>query len=89
MADTQWSKANRAASALQTYSLERHGETYGDEGSEDFWQAIDDFLLDLKHLLFRVDPHETLEELSQKAADAWADEVDELPVGGDEEDEDD
>lgn len=89
MTDTQWGKADRAASALQTYSMENNGgETYGDEGSEEFWANLSGFMLDLKHLLFRVDPYMTLEELAQEAADAWADEVDELPVGDEEDDDD-
>lgn len=81
--ETQWSRADRAASALTTYSMEtRGGEGYGDEGSAEFHEVLVDFMTDLKHLLVRFDGP-MLEDLAQDAVARWSSEVDDLPVGSD------
>lgn len=88
MTETQWSRANRAATALDSWMMEAHPEStgYGDEGSEDFDAAVLGLLVDLKHLLWRVDPTYELSQLAEKAVDIWSDESETLPEGGDEDD---
>lgn len=87
MADTCWSRADRAAAALQAHVDEAGTDHYGDEGSEEFDEAIVSLLVDLKHLLWRVyGPDMGLEDLTAKAVDQWAVEADALPEGGDEDD---
>lgn len=87
MSETRWSKADRAAAALQTYVQEVNGPgaSYGDEGSEEFEAAVNGLLVDLKHLLYRAGwAKYMLTEMAERATDVWAEEADALPVGGDE-----
>lgn len=84
MSETQWSKADRAAAALQTHTDQvagMPGTSYGDEGSMQFEGAVLLLLIDLKHLLWRCDYRLALTELAEKAANLWAEEVDLLEVG--------
>jgi|GEM_PF-4501041 len=90
MTDTQWSRADRAAYALQAHFGESHtppgSKTYGDEGSVEFDRAVVSLLVDLKHLLYRVGgARYMLTDLAEEAVDLWAEEADTLPLGGDEE----
>lgn len=88
MSETRWSKADRAAAALQAHGDEVHGpcwDGYGDEGSEEFEAAVNGLLVDLKHLLYRAGwAKYMLTEMAERATDVWAEEADALPVGGDE-----
>lgn len=88
--ETGWSRADRAAAALQAHVDEVAGvpgESYGDEGSDTFDEAVLSLLVDLKHLLWRAGgPAYLLEDMVQTAIDKWAVEADELPEGGDEDD---
>lgn len=87
MRETQWSKADRAAAALQEYvqEVDGPGASYGDEGSEEFEAAVNGLLVDLKHLLNRAGwSRFMLTEMAERAVDVWAEEADALPVGGDE-----
>lgn len=81
--ETQWSKADRAAAALQAYTeaVNGPGSSYGDEGSEDWGGAVNGLLVDLKHLLHRVDYRMMLTDMAEQAVDVWSDESDSLPVG--------
>lgn len=81
--ETQWSKADRAAVALQAYyeELNGPGASYGDEGSDDWEGAVNGLLVDLKHLLHRVDYRTMLTDMAEQAVDVWAEEADLLPVG--------
>ena len=86
MSETQWSKADRAAAALQAYvqEVDGLGASYGDEGSEEFEAAINGLLVDLKHLLYRAGMGKLmLTDMAERAVDVWAEESDTLPVGGD------
>lgn len=86
MSETRWSKADRAALALQAYGDLVHGPTwdgYGDEGSMDFEVLVTGLLVDLKHLLYRAGWEEfALTEIAERAVDVWAEEADALPEGG-------
>ena len=87
MSETQWSKADRAAAALQTYvqEVDGPGASYGDEDSEEFEAAVNGLLVDLKHLLYRAGwGKHLLTEMAERAVDAWAEESEALPLGGDE-----
>ena len=85
---SQWSRADRAKAALLEYQYEVTGDHYaGDEGSDEFDEAVIGLLTDLKHLLWRAGGAAyALEDLVQTAVDRWSDEVEKLPEGGDEED---
>lgn len=89
MADTQWKRADRAKAALLAYQYEKTGDHFaGDEGSEEFDTAVIGLLTDLKHLLWRAGgKNYELSELAHEAVDRWAKEVEDLPEGGDEEEE--
>ena len=54
--DENWKAADRAAVALQSYhdEISVDGSSYGDEGSEEFSEAMQDLLTDLRHLAFRA-----------------------------------
>ena len=55
---TVWELGNYAATALQSYYDERNGgmfDTYGDEGSTQFADAMADLLAGLMHLAHRAD----------------------------------
>lgn len=84
MSETQWSKADRAAAALQTHTDQvagQPGTSYGDEGSMQFEGAVLLLLLDLKHLLWRADPAMLLTDIVERAVDLWGEEVDHLEAG--------
>lgn len=89
--ETGWSRADRAAAALQAHVDEVAGfpgADYGDEGSEEFDDAVMSLLVDLKHLLWRAaGPAYELTAMAEKAIDIWSEE--DLPEGGDEEEDDD
>lgn len=89
MSETQWSRADRAAAALQAHVDEvtdSPGNSYGDEGSAEFDAAVLSLLVDLKHLLVRVGGGRyVLTELAERAVDVWAVEADTLPAGPDDE----
>jgi hypothetical protein len=76
-------RADRAASALQAYHDATQdcapgmGESYGDEGSDEWKEAVIGLLTDLKHLLFRVDYRLALEDLTQEAIDRWSKQAEE------------
>lgn len=88
---TQWSHADRAKAALLEYQYEVTGDHYaGDEGSDEFDEAVIGLLTDLKHLLWRAGGAAyALEDLTQTAIDRWSAECEKLPEGGDEEEGDD
>lgn len=89
MSETQWSRADRAAAALQAHVDEvtdKPGNSYGDEGSAEFDAAVLALLVDLKHLLYRAGgPSGTLSEYVDRAVNVWAVEADTLPAGPDDE----
>lgn len=84
MSDTQWSRADRAAAALQEWCEEAgNPDGYGDEGSIEFDDAVRGFLTDLKHLLWRVGGTEyELADMAYQAVKRWGEECDNLPEGG-------
>jgi hypothetical protein len=84
VSETQWSRANRAAAALDTWMMEAHPESagYGDEGSDEFRSAVIGLLVDIKHLLFRCSPATLLTDLVEDAVDTWGEDVDKLEAGG-------
>jgi hypothetical protein len=88
MAETGWGRADRAAAALQAHVDEVAGfpgESYGDEGSDTFDEAVMSLLVDLKHLLWRAGgPAYELTEMAERAIDRWS--AEDLPEGGDEDD---
>jgi hypothetical protein len=88
---TQWSRADRAKAALLEYQYEATGDHFaGDEGSEEFDMAVVGLLTDLKHLLWRAGgAHYALEDLVQEAIDRWSKEIEILPEGGEEDEDDD
>lgn len=85
MTETGWSRADRAAAALQAHVdavAGSPGESYGDEGSDTFDEAVMSLLVDLKHLLWRAGgPFYELTQMAEKAIDIWSEE--DLPEGGD------
>lgn len=87
MSETRWSKADRAAAALQAHGDQVHGpfwDGYGDEGSAEFDAAVLELLVDLKHLLYRTGGAKTmLTDLAEEAVDIWDKQMETLPVGDD------
>jgi hypothetical protein len=83
---TEEDRANRAAHALQKHYGEAHpppgSQTYGEEGSDTFREAVVDLLHDLKNLLYRADYRLMLEDLAEEATDRWAAEDDEEEEDG-------
>lgn len=59
--DLNWQRGNWAAAGLQAYLDARQGmdpglgDTYGDEGSDEFEEGFRDLLCDLMHLAYRAD----------------------------------
>lgn len=85
--ETGWSRADRAAAALQAHVDAVSGvpgTSYGDEGSDTFVKAVVSLLVDVKHMLYRADYRLMLEDMAAEATDIWAEE--DLPKGGDEDD---
>ena len=74
---TGWDQADRAAAALQTYHEETDGPgaSYGDEGSQEFVEAIEDLLVDLRHLTSRAGV--SFPELDEAASARWCEQVEE------------
>jgi hypothetical protein len=85
--EENWKRADRAATALGVYydatqgSDPLMGKGYGDEGSDEWKEAVVGLLTDLKHLLFRVDYRLALEDLTQEAIDRWSKQVEEQEEG--------
>lgn len=71
-----WRKGNRAAIALQAYWAE-YGPTdsYGDEGSAEFDDAMRNLLTDLRHVAYRSGSD--FEALSASASDQYCKELEE------------
>lgn len=79
MTEKESRRADRAAAALQAHVDAVNGapgESYGDEGSDTFVEAVVSLLVDVKHMLYRADHRLMLEDLAEEATDRWAEESD-------------
>ena len=69
-----WRKGNRAAEALREYSTWRGAEGYGDEGSEEFEDALLGLLTNLRHLAYRAGTD--FETLNNEASERYCKDLD-------------